>query len=214
MVKVTEVLAVQMERNRQRQKIARAKELVKDSGYDEPGKRDGTGPYKGSYMRSKGKKGRRQMAGEKCPAKEDKEKKAQEKMAAFTQRVKEACEKHNVKSAAGFLSRVGDVAKGLGQKAWTGVKETAKAHPYATGALGGTLGATGGYAIGQSALKGYEGLTGDKPGGTVSRVVPAMMTGTGLVEGADVLSPGITGKATGAIMDRAKTLLSRLRGVI
>jgi len=33
------------------------------------GKRDGTGPVKGSYMDKKYGKGRRQMAGEKCPKK-------------------------------------------------------------------------------------------------------------------------------------------------
>lgn len=36
-------------------------------GYKKPGKRDGTGPAKGSYMRVKFGKGRRQKAGQKCP---------------------------------------------------------------------------------------------------------------------------------------------------
>jgi hypothetical protein len=33
------------------------------------GNRDGTGPKKGSYQDKMGGKGRRQMAGEKCPVK-------------------------------------------------------------------------------------------------------------------------------------------------
>ena len=47
------------------------KELVE--GYEERGKRDGTGPYKGSRQRKvTGDKGKRKLAGEKCPAKESK----------------------------------------------------------------------------------------------------------------------------------------------
>ena len=36
-------------------------------GYKKPGKRDGTGPAKGSYQRKVKGKGRRQQAGQKCP---------------------------------------------------------------------------------------------------------------------------------------------------
>lgn len=36
--------------------------------YKKPGKRDGTGPAKGSWMRKSGRKvGRRRQAGQKCP---------------------------------------------------------------------------------------------------------------------------------------------------
>jgi len=38
-------------------------------GATKRGKRDGTGPYKGSYQRKRGKKGKRQQRGEKCPKK-------------------------------------------------------------------------------------------------------------------------------------------------
>jgi hypothetical protein len=31
------------------------------------GQRDGSGPYKESYQKRQGKKGKRQLAGEKCP---------------------------------------------------------------------------------------------------------------------------------------------------
>ena len=37
--------------------------------YSRRGKRDGTGPYKDSWMRQNVGKGRRQMAGEECPYK-------------------------------------------------------------------------------------------------------------------------------------------------
>jgi len=37
-------------------------------GYNRKGVRDGTGPYKGSYIRKQGGKiGRRRKAGKKCP---------------------------------------------------------------------------------------------------------------------------------------------------
>jgi len=45
-------------------------ELIKE-GKDRPGKRDGTGPYKHSYQRRKYGKGRRRMAGKKCPVKKE-----------------------------------------------------------------------------------------------------------------------------------------------
>ena len=39
-------------------------------GYNNPGKRDGTGPAKRSFQRKSGNKtGRRQQSGEKCPKK-------------------------------------------------------------------------------------------------------------------------------------------------
>jgi len=47
--------------------------LYKQSGKDERGKRDGSGPFGGSAMASIGDKGRRQQAGEKCPAKKGKD---------------------------------------------------------------------------------------------------------------------------------------------
>lgn len=42
--------------------------LDKESGKKERGKRDGTGPYEGSYQAKTKKKGKRQEAGEECPA--------------------------------------------------------------------------------------------------------------------------------------------------
>jgi len=36
-------------------------------GKNARGKRDGTGPYKGSYQQRTSGKGRRQQAGQKCP---------------------------------------------------------------------------------------------------------------------------------------------------
>jgi len=36
-------------------------------GREKRGKRDGTGPYKGSYERKSGGRGKRKDAGEKCP---------------------------------------------------------------------------------------------------------------------------------------------------
>lgn len=47
-------------------------EFLKAAGIDVPGRRDGSGPYKGSAMA--GGKGRRQQAGETCPL-DDKKKK-------------------------------------------------------------------------------------------------------------------------------------------
>ena len=41
-------------------------------GKTKRGVRDGSGPYKGSYQDQKSGKGRRQMAGEKCPVKKKK----------------------------------------------------------------------------------------------------------------------------------------------
>jgi len=41
----------------------------KTMGATKRGKRDGTGPYKGSYQRKRSKKGKRQQRGEKCPKK-------------------------------------------------------------------------------------------------------------------------------------------------
>lgn len=43
--------------------------LMKQAAESERGKRDGTGPFKDSYRRTKGKKGRRAEAGEECPEK-------------------------------------------------------------------------------------------------------------------------------------------------
>lgn len=51
------------------QVLRKVKNIVE--GYNERGKRDGTGPFKGSYMRKKFGKGRRKLAGEKCPASVD-----------------------------------------------------------------------------------------------------------------------------------------------
>ena len=63
----------------------------KMAGVDKPGKRDGTGPWRGSWMRAvHGGKGRRQLAGEECPAtKKDKKKKKKDKeKSAMSQDVK------------------------------------------------------------------------------------------------------------------------------
>lgn len=43
--------------------------LMKQAAETARGKRDGTGPYKGSYRKATGKKGRRALAGEACPMK-------------------------------------------------------------------------------------------------------------------------------------------------
>ena len=54
-----------------------APEMTKAAGEDTPGKRDGTGPAKGSYMDRVFGKGRREADGEECPSKKKKrEKKA------------------------------------------------------------------------------------------------------------------------------------------
>ena len=49
-----------------------------------PGKRDGTGPYKGSYMRRKFGKGRRRMLGQSCPVDIDDEVKLEDEDVAET----------------------------------------------------------------------------------------------------------------------------------
>lgn len=54
-------------------KKAKKKEQPKSEGKDTPGKRDGTGPYKGSYRGKKGLPGRRKAAGEPCPMSKKKE---------------------------------------------------------------------------------------------------------------------------------------------
>jgi hypothetical protein len=50
------------------EKIKPLAEQLKTSGADERGKRDGTGPHKDSAQAKAGKKGKRQEAGEECPA--------------------------------------------------------------------------------------------------------------------------------------------------
>jgi len=97
------------------------KELVE--GYEERGKRDGTGPYKNSAQRKvTGDKGKRQLAGEKCPAKESKEKdskmKTNEDIATdvkdLQKKAEAAVKDGDYIKAADYVSRLANVESSVG----------------------------------------------------------------------------------------------------
>ena len=89
-------------------------------GYEEKGKRDGTGPHKDSAQRSVSDKGKRKQAGEKCPAEkeDDKMKKTNEDITSnvkeLQKKAEAAVKDGNYVDAADYVSRLANVESSVG----------------------------------------------------------------------------------------------------